>query len=186
MPKRILLLAYDGFAEFEITILLTALRGAGHQLTTADPTADPVRTAGRLIVLPDTAIGDVNPYEYDALIIPGGESSPFLHHPGIATVVQNLHRRGKLVAAICGGPALLAAAGVLDNARYTASLTAADAAFPAVAGRGTRLGELLVTDGNLVTATGSNYVAFAEEVLRHLDGRDQVTELAYFRRPSLD
>lgn len=45
--------------------------------------------------------------------------------------------------------------------------------------------EPLVADGPIVTATGSNYLAFAEEVLRHLDGGSERTPLTYFRAPSL-
>jgi protein deglycase len=184
--KKILMFVYDSFAEFEIAVLITALRGAGHTLTTVGLTAQPVTSTGRLTVLPELAVADIDPTAYDALIVPGGEPSGLLHHPEIVELIRTMRSHGALLAAICAGPALLAAAGVLDDARYTASLTPEDAAYAAIAGRGSRLPQTLVADGSIVTATGSNYLGFAEEVLRQLADRLEVTPLTYFRQPTLD
>ncbi|WP_018349378.1 DJ-1/PfpI family protein [Longispora albida] len=185
MHKKILLFVYDSFAEFEIAVLVTALQGTGHTLTTVGPTTQPVVSTGRLTIQPDQAVAAIDPDAYDALIIPGGFPASLFQHPGLTNLIQAMHARGKLLAAICAGPALLADSGVLDNASYTASLTPDEAAYAAVDGRGTMLAETLVTDANIVTATGSNYLAFAEEILRHLDGEPEATPLTYFREPSL-
>lgn len=184
--KKILMFVYDSFAEFEIAVLITALRGAEHTLTTVGLTAQPVTSTGRLTVLPDLAVPDIDPTAYDALIIPGGEPSSLLHHCGLGELIRAMHSHGALLAAICAGPAVLAAAGVLDDARYTASLTPDDAAYAAVADRGSRLPQTLVAEARIVTATGSNYLGFAEEVLRRLADRPEVTPLTYFREPTLD
>jgi len=183
-PKQVLVLVYDSFAEFEVSVLLTVLSGGRHQVTTCALGPDPVTSTGGLRVLPDAVVADLDPMAYDALVVPGGEASGLLGSPSLRRLVQALDRDGRLLAAICGGPAVLGDAGVLDGRTFTAALGPADPAWPGVAGRGRRLPELLVSDGHVVTATGSSYLAFAEEVLRCLDGRPEAEPLTYFREPS--
>lgn len=185
VPKNVHLLVYETFAEFEVAVLVTALRGTPHRLTTVGLGPDPVTTTGGLRVLPDLAIDDLDPAQVDALVVPGGDASHALGHPGLRALVRDLDRRGQLLAAICGGPAVLGDAGVLDGRRYTAALGPEDAAFVGVDGVGAREDELVVTDDHILTAVGSAYLSFAEEVLRHLDGAEAVEPLTYFREPSL-
>ncbi|MGN6752245.1 MAG: DJ-1/PfpI family protein [Intrasporangium sp.] len=185
MAKSVYLLIYDTFAEFEVTVLLTAMRGTKHTLTTVGLSPEPVTTTGRLTVLPEVAIDAVKPKAVDALIVPGGDASHAMGNEDLRALIQHLDAREALLAAICGGPAVLGDAGVLDDRRYTAALGPEDAAYTGIQGRGTPEPELLVTDGNVVTAVGSAYLSFAEEVLRHLDEGPVVEPLTYFREPSL-
>ena len=80
---------------------------------------------------------------------------------------------------------MLGDAGVLADRRYTAALGPEDRAYVGIDGIGTREDETVVTDGHVVTAVGSAYLDFAEEVLRHLDGASEVEPLTFFREPSL-
>lgn len=184
-PQRVLLLVYDTFAEFEVSVLLTALRGTDHTLTTVGLDGSPVTTTGLLRVLPDVPVTEVDPAEFDALVIPGGDASHAIGHESVRQLVRAFADSGKLLAAICGGPAVLGDAGVLHARKFTASLTPKDGAWDAVEGQGAMVPELLVVDGAVVTATGSSYLAFAEEVVRQLDG-GVVPDLEYFRKPSFD
>jgi 4-methyl-5(b-hydroxyethyl)-thiazole monophosphate biosynthesis len=184
-PRRVLVLVYETLAEFEIAVLLTALRGTPHTVTTVGLTGEPVTTTGGLRVLPDLAVAAVDPEAYDALVVPGGNAQRAMGDAGLLRLVRALDARGALLAAICGGPAVLGDAGVLAGRRFTASLGPEDAAWPGVDGRGTMLPERVVTDGHVLTSTGSSYLDFAEQVLRHLDGADEAPDLGYFREPSL-
>lgn len=183
--KNVLVLVYDSFAEFEVSVLLTALAGGPHRVTTCAPGPAPVASTGGLRVVADAVVADLDPTAYDALVVPGGEASGLLGNPDLQGLVAELDRRNRLLAAICGGPAVLGDAGALDGRTFTAALGPQDPAWPGVAGRGRQVAELLVTDGHVVTATGSSYLAFAEEVLRCLDGRSEAEPLTYFREPSL-
>ncbi|WP_165439848.1 DJ-1/PfpI family protein [Micromonospora kangleipakensis] len=176
---------YNDFAEFEVAILVTAMRATKHSLTTVGPTRATVTSIGRLSVQPDAGLADIDAADYDALIIPGGVPTPLLENPLLADLIRTMGARDSLLAAICGGPALLGAAGALDGVRYTASLGPDDDAYAGIVGRGTQLAQPLVVDGNIITATGSNYLGFAEEVLRHLDGASTITPLTYFREVTL-
>lgn len=183
--RRVLLLVYESFADFEISILATVLRGSGYDLRTVGLSPEPATSTGGLRVVPDLTIDDLDPEAVDALVVPGGDATRALGDERLREVIRALDGRGGLLAAICGGPAVLADAGVLDYRRYTAALEPGDSAYPFIEGRGHRVPELVVTDGHVVTATGSSYLAFAEEVLRHLSDAADVEPLTFFREPSL-
>ena len=185
MPKSVYLLVHETLAEFEVAVLLTALRGTDHVLTTVGLTAEPVTTTGLLRVVPDVTVGAVDASDVDALVVPGGDASHALGEPNLRALIRHLDARDAPLAAICGGPAVLGDAGVLEGRRFTAALEPTDAAYAGIHGRGHRVAQPLVTDRNLVTAVGSAYLAFAEEVLRVLDDRPAVEPLTYFRKPSL-
>jgi 4-methyl-5(b-hydroxyethyl)-thiazole monophosphate biosynthesis len=185
MSKSVFLLVYETVAEFEVAVLLTALRGTGHSLTTVGLTREPVTTTGRLTLLPDVAIDAVDPAAVDALVVPGGDAAHAMGNEHVRALIRGLDARSALLAAICGGPAVLGDAGVLDGRRYTAALEPTDAAYVGIQGRGTREPALVVTDRNLVTAVGSAYLLFAEEVLRHLADGSATEPLTYFREPTL-
>lgn len=82
---------------------------------------------------------------------------------------------------------MLGAAGILNHVKYTASLTLDDTQYLPVMNWDNKEEEHLVTGQNVVTATGSNYVIFAEEVLRHLNivPAEEKSPLQYFKEPSM-
>jgi protease I len=98
---------------------------------------------------------DLDEKTYDALVIPGGRAPEYLRlNPRVVEVVKHYLDHGKPVAAICHGPQLLAAAGVLKGRTCCA--------YPAVGPEVTSCGATFVpageafdnahVDGNLVTA----------------------------------
>ncbi|MBW0100865.1 type 1 glutamine amidotransferase domain-containing protein [Pseudonocardia sp. KRD291] len=69
----------------------------------------------------DKVIGEVQPEDYDALVLPGGVANPdFLRTvPNAVRLVGEFMALGKPVAAICHAPWLLIEADVLDGRRVT-------------------------------------------------------------------
>lgn len=54
--------------------------------------------------------------DYDGLIIPGGRAPEYLRlNPRVIELVRQFHSAGKAIGAICHGPQVLAAAGVLGG-----------------------------------------------------------------------
>lgn len=184
--KKVLMFIYDSFAEFEISIFITSLNGKNFKLETFSITDQPVISAGKLRVIPDLTMDDINVEEYVALIIPGGEPSPHLTNQKLLNLISSFYEQKTLIGAICGGPALLGAAGILDNVSYTTSITKDDHLYRDVMNWDHKKEHLLVIDQHVITATGSNYIVFAEEVLRKLGivPIDEVKPLKYFRVPS--
>ncbi|KAA0549936.1 hypothetical protein FZW96_00885 [Bacillus sp. BGMRC 2118] len=184
--KKVLMFVYDSFAEFEISILATCLSGSDYKLETFSITDKPVISAGKLNVLPDLHIDNVRIEEYTALIIPGGEPSVHLSNNKLLSLIKQFHESRKVIAAICGGPALLGAAGILEDVSFTASITEQDALYKDYINWEKKRDNLLVIEQNVITSTGSNYIVFAEEVLRKLGivPIDEIKPLTYFRVPS--
>jgi protease I len=101
----------------------------------------------------NAAFADIVPANYDALVIPGGRAPEYLRLDAqVLAVVRHFFEADKPVAAICHGPQLLAAAGVLRGR----TCTAYPALAPDIAACGGTFAETLIdsahTEGNLVTA----------------------------------
>jgi protease I len=169
MTKKILELCGDFTEDYETMVPFQALSMLGYQVDAVCPdkkAGDTVPTAvhdflgeqtytelrGHNFAL--TADFDaVNVDDYAGLFITGGRAPEYIRlNPRVIEVVQQFFAAGKPVAAICHGPQVLAAAGVLKG--YTAT------AYPAVGPDVTLAGgtykevpaDQAVVDRNLVTA----------------------------------
>jgi deglycase len=169
MSKKILMLVGDFVEDYEVMVPFQALQAVGHSVDAVCPgkhAGEKVRTAvhdfegdqtysekpGHNFAL-NATFDAVNEQDYDALVVPGGRAPEYLRlNPRVLEVVRHFARSGKPIAAICHGPQLLAAAGVLDGKRVSAypacapEVELAGATFAAIGV------DAAVTDGNLVTA----------------------------------
>ncbi|AWM39741.1 Putative cysteine protease YraA [Gemmata obscuriglobus] len=167
--KRILMLVGDFVEDYEVMVPFQALQMVGHTVHAVCPgkrDGDTVRTAihdfegdqtysekpGHNFKLNATFEG-VDAGQYDALVIPGGRAPEYLRlNAAVLDVVRHFFAAGKPVAAICHGPQLLAAAGVLKGR----TCSAYPAVGPDIGLCGGTLAEVPIdgahTDGNLVTA----------------------------------
>jgi protein deglycase len=183
-----LLFVYDRFAEFEIAILMTGFAQSEYETVTLsiEGKRGAVKSVGGLNVLADLSVNDINTQEFEALIIPGGSPYPLFNNDKLKEIIREFYNQNKLVAAICGGPGLLAAAGILDEVTYSSSLEPSDEEYKDVMNWDNKTADFLTIDKNVVTATGSNYLDFAEEVLRYMNviKEDEIDPLNYFRVPS--
>jgi protease I len=101
------------------------------------------------------AFADIDPATYDALVIPGGRSPEYLRlDERVLAIVRVFAEANKPIAAVCHGPQILTAAGVVAGRRFQA--------FPTVRPELTGLGaqwdepsaglDNVCVDGNFVTA----------------------------------
>jgi protease I len=99
----------------------------------------------------DHAVGDVNPSDYDGLVLPGGVANPdFLRtHDGVVSFIRSFFDDGKPAAVICHGPWTLVEADVVKGRTLTS--------WPSLktdirnAG-GNWVDEEVHVDGNLITS----------------------------------
>ena len=96
---------------------------------------------------------EINPEDYDALVIPGGRAPEYLRlNEKVLKIVRHFNEANKPIAAICHGAQLLAAADVLKGK----SCTAYPACGPEVKLAGAKWIDIAVdkahVDGKLVTA----------------------------------
>lgn len=172
MPaKRILLLAGDFVEDYEIMVPFQMLLLCGHRVDAVCPdksAGDIVATAihdfegqqtysekrGHNFRL-NATFADVRPAEYDALVIPGGRAPEYLRlNAKVIDIVRHFASAKKPIAAICHGPQILAAAGVIEGR----TCMAYPAVKPELAAAGSQWAEPSAgldnahADGNLVTA----------------------------------
>jgi len=117
---------YDGFADFEIAPLLLFLREKTEVITFSFEKGVQ-RSEEQLKVIVDQSISEVNPEEVDLIIIPGGDPEPHRERTDFHDLLKKVHKRGKIVAAICGGPGFLAHAGLLKGLRIAHGYSPEDA-----------------------------------------------------------
>jgi protease I len=172
MPaKKILMLVGDFVEDYEAMVPFQILTMVGHTVDTVCPgkkAGDTVKTAvhdfqgdqtyleipGHRFAI-NADFEAVKPEAYDALVIPGGRAPEYLRlNPRVLEITRHFFETDKPVAAICHGPQILAAAGVLKGRRSIAY----PAVGPEIVGCGGSFGEVnatasnAMTDGNLVTA----------------------------------
>ncbi len=165
---RLLLLAGDFVEDYEIMVPFQALQMVGHTVHAVCPgkkKGDQIRTAihdfegdqtytekrGHNFTL-NATFDEIDPARFDGLIIPGGRAPEYLRlNPKVLDMIRHFAKANKPIAAICHGPQLLAAAGVIKGRKLNA--------YPACAPEVELAGGTYVTvdmtsavvDGNLVT-----------------------------------
>jgi putative intracellular protease/amidase len=167
--KRIFVFIYDDMADFEITFA-THLLGAdlGMEIVTVSYEDKLIRSKSGISYKPERLIKNVLEEDADGLIIPGGWNGEL--RPELIELIQSINSKGNLLGAICAGPRFLAKAGVLDNAKYTTSITnwtethkknyMEEDPFP----RQNFILDRVVRDGNIITAQGNAFIDFAIEL----------------------
>lgn len=169
--KRLLMIVGDFVEDYEAMVPYQILLCAGHAVDTVCPgkaAGDSVATAihdfeghqtytekpGHRFAVTAT-FDDIDAASYDGLVIPGGRAPEYLRlNERVLDIVRHFADAKKPIAAVCHGPQILAAAGVLSGRSCSA--------YPAVApeiriGGGTYVEPAQAmdsahVDGNLVTA----------------------------------
>ncbi|HDM23670.1 peptidase [archaeon] len=110
---------------------------------------------------------EVNPMEYNGLIIPGGRAPEYIRtYPELENIVKHFFETGKPVAAICHGPLVLLAYGLVKGRTLTAYMVLKPDIEQA---GGKYVDKEVVVDGNLVTSRAwPDLPAFMREFLKLL------------------
>jgi len=119
----------EGFEEIEFVTIVDILRRAEVEVVTASlgkregpgRYMGPVQGSHGIRIIPDAALDDIHPEDFDAVVLPGGY--PGFVHLGederVLTIVRRMDELGKYVAAICGAPSVLIKAGVVEGKKAT-------------------------------------------------------------------
>ena len=167
------ILLYDGFVQFEIILSLLLLKDKS-EIHTFSVDERVVPSHERIKAMADLPLEDIDPDDVDLLVIPGGEPGAYKEREDINNLLQEIFKRGKLIAAICGGPEFLANAGILKGKRITQGHD--DEYALKVFTDCTLVDEDVVIDGNIITARSQAYAEFAVEICRQLDLFESVEE----------
>src|SRR4051812_26392579 len=182
---RVLIVATDGFEEWELFGPRQILQQRGAEVVLASLTRDPIQATvhddpGKTI-RPDLTIEEANADDFDALILPGGVRNPdqLRMHGNVVALISRFAEQGKPIGAICHGPWLLVEADLLRDRTATGWPSIRTDLCHAAA---RVVDEPAVTDGNIVTSRNPHDVeAFTEAMIALIDNAPAVTEI---RQPS--
>ena len=153
--SRILIVATDGFEEWELFGPREILKKRGAEVVLASLKTDPIQATvhddpGKTI-RPDLTIGQARADDFDALILPGGVRNPdtLRAHLNVIELIRDFDREGKPIGAICHGPWLLIEADLVRGKAVTG--------WPSIRTDLKNAGadvvdEAAVADGNIVTS----------------------------------
>lgn len=119
--KKAAILAAPGFEEIELMAPLDILRRLNFDVQLAGVQSDKVVSTHDVTVTTDTMLDKLHADKLDALILPGGAGAWVLRDtPEVIHLVKKMHAAGRLVAAICAAPIVLAKAGLVKDKNVTA------------------------------------------------------------------
>lgn len=173
MAKALVLMA-EGFEEIELTSIVDILRRGGVTVTIAG-LKDGIITGSRgMKMQPDATLDSIKEM-YDMIILPGG-SPGYINLGGdrrVIDLVTRYNAGGKIVAAICAAPSVLAKAGILAGKNATIFTGMENELKNAK-----YVDKPVVEDGNIMTSQGpGTAMEFALALLKRLTDDKKGKEL---------
>ena len=167
---RVAVLATDGFEESELTEPVKALQGAGASVDIISLNPGQIQAFKHhdksIQVKVDRLIVEVQPDEYQAVLLPGGalNADTLRTDERVQSFVRALWAAGRPFAVICHAPWILASSDLLRGKTVTSYHTIRDDIRNA---GGIWVDKEVIVDGNLVTSRKpSDLPAFNREMLK--------------------
>lgn len=183
--SRVLIVATDGFEEWELFGPREILQKRGAEVVLASPQRDPIQATvhddpGKTI-RPDLTVDEALADDFDALILPGGVRNPDHLRTNVRVIqlIKDFAQQGKPIGAICHGPWLLVEADLLRGKTATS--------WPSIRTDLRNAGANVVdapavTDGNIVTSRNPQDVQEFTDAL--IDLVEDAPEVREIREPS--
>jgi protein deglycase len=174
--KKVFIHLANGFEEVEAITPVDVLRRAGCEVTLVSVSGKLAVTSARgLVVQSDGLFEDMDYSVADVILFPGGQpgSDNLTKHAGLKKLIPEFHRQGKMIAAICAAPMVLANAGILEGKRVTC--------FPGTESRlkgAVCTGNAVEIDGNIITGKAAGAaMKFSLALTEKLFGKSKADEL---------
>ncbi len=182
---RVLILAGDMVEALEIFYPYFRLKEEGFEVHVAAPTKKVLQTVvhdrepnyetyteklGYRFIWVDKSFSEVNPEEYDGVIIPGGRAPEYIrNYNDVERILRHFVESGKPIGALCHGLLVLNAFGFLKGKKVTSTIAAK---MDLIVGGAHWVDEEVVVDGNLVTSrTWRDLHAFMRTFIKMLRTR---------------
>ena len=162
--KVVMVIAPSNFRDEELFETKSVLEQAGVEVTIASSATGEITGSQGGKATAAIALSEVNPADYDAVVFVGGQgASTYFNDSTAQNLAKDALSKGKVVAAICIAPSILANAGLLDGK----SATAFSSEQSNLESNGaTYTGEAVTVDGKIITADGpSSARSFGEAIV---------------------
>lgn len=167
----------DGFEEIEALAPVDILRRAGLTVSMVGVTGKVVMGSHNIPVTMDQELSEVDPQQAQAIILPGGAlgTENLEKSAGVQAAIDHCVKEGKLIAAICAAPSVLAHKGLLSGKTATA--------YPSFQKHLTEGGavvseDYVCHDGNIITARGMGVANdFSFEIVKTLVGGEMAEKV---------
>jgi len=173
---KILCFIYDTMADFETNLACHMLGDAEKQSIAIGYEKVPYEGLSYMQFMPKMTVKEALELDdVDGLIIPGGWERDCREE--LIELINKLHSKNKLIAAICAAPEFLAKAGILQNHKYTTTINEESRnkmkdLFPSE----NFIDKRVVVDKNVITAVGSAYREFGISILDYFESFDNEEE----------
>ncbi|KAF5427056.1 MAG: 4-methyl-5(b-hydroxyethyl)-thiazole monophosphate biosynthesis [Candidatus Methanomarinus sp.] len=173
MVKALVLMA-QGFEEIELSSIVDILRRGNISVTIAGLSSGLITGSRGIKIQPDVPLDSIDEL-FDIIILPGG--SPGYINLGndkrVLDLVNRYYFEGKIVAAICAAPSVLAKAGILEKKKATIFDGMEDLLKNAK-----YVNQTVVEDQNIITSQGpGTSIEFALTILLRLTNEKKVREI---------
>ncbi len=166
---RILFITDQGFEDSELLCPKYRFEEEGFHVDIAAPDWGEIKGKVGYVLSANLALDEAEPEAFDALYLPGGKAAEKLAlRESVISFVQEFAKLDRPIAAICHGPLVLAAAGILKGRKATC--------YDRVSDKLEEAGALyenspVVVDGKIVTSRQpSDIPKFMPEVIRVFKG----------------
>jgi protease I len=167
--KKALMISADDFEDSELLVPYYRLQEEGINVDIASTRKGKIKGKHGYEVEVHKTLKDVNPADYDILILPGGKAPETIRREKESIeIAKHFFRNNKPVSAICHGPQTLITAGLLKGRHATCYQSVA----PEMRDAGAVYEDKeVVVDGNLVTSRKpADLPAFLRETMKMLKG----------------
>jgi len=174
--KKVLVYLAPGFEEIEAVTIIDLLRRANIEVTVAGINEKVVTGSHGITVISDISLEQVDPAEYDYLVLPGGQpgTNNLKNNTKVLESIKNFMQDNKLIGAICAAPTVLFQAGILEKRRIT-SYPSEKAVFTSAVYEESSV----VKDGNIITSRGvGTAIDFTLDLIGEIKGDDVKRETA--------
>jgi len=154
MVKILIVIAQHNFQDKEFSVPKEILESKGNECVVASVEKGECKGMFGSKANADVTIDEVNSKDYEGMVLVGGSGAiVYIENKKVLNLVKEMNKDGKVVAAICIAPVILAKAGVLNGKKatvYNFPLSKQYFSLHNVK----KLDEDVVVDGNIVTGNG--------------------------------
>ncbi|MGD6964421.1 DJ-1/PfpI family protein [Fictibacillus phosphorivorans] len=173
MKKSVLLYVYPNFKEFEVSVTLSVLKKR-FDLHVFTQVTGQVKSDCGILIQPTIKFKNIRPWEYEMLILPGGDSLGPLS-PYLVKLLKDFNSEQIRIAAIGEGVSLLSRAGLLDGRTYTTSSPTAP--YP----EGHFVNKSVVEDKNFITAKANAFLDLGLLIGKRMNCIENVEEYNFYK-----